>query len=449
MAPKSRSTASRVSKRKANASTTKKDRSRFLDIPMELREHVYSAVLNTSPSSLYSLMFINRQVSREAKPYLFKQPLVFDGQTELHEWMKTVDHAYLRLVVDIKFKLHDIDPEGIVGALGQRLRQAVISGPSIRPDKDPYAEACSLEIGRLEKAFRLLPEVKHFTILASTKADPQPPYHMLCQFSEMLVKSFPNLISLTSHDDVLEMGFVLHSLHKLRRLRFPGIATNTPEGVASVLGKLPSLVELEVCRPNPTPAEPVLCVSGAVRRIRCDIAEIIRGISDLETLAFYEFLSKDDHNEAAEEEMTEAFTDSIKALERHKRSLRNLKLLIDLDLEPWMKKAIATFVKSSRLTYLETFDTDFPPFGYLPATIETIVLRGSLPRESFQPWLKKLVVMAQRYNDELPNLTETVIYLNGPCTPSEEEHKRGVSKEMRKLGIQVWWREWDGAPPED
>ena len=448
MAPKSKTTAPLVSKHKTNDSTARKSRSRLLVIPTELREHVYGAILNTSPSSLYNLLLTNRQISRESKPYLFKQSLVFDGQSELYEWLRTVDHAYLRLVVDMRFKLHDIDPEGIIGALGKRLRQAAISDPSNRPNKDPYTEACQLEIGRLEKAFRLLPNVKHFTILATTKADPQPPYRMLSWFSEMLVMSFPNLMSLTSYEDMLAIPFV-YPLDKLRRLRFPGISTSMPAQVTSVLSEMQSLVELEVCRPDPTSAErKILSVSGAVERKCCDIADIVRNISELETLAFYEIPSKNDYSEAAEEEMTETIMDSISALERHKPSLRNLTILIDLDFEPWMQKKIATFIKSSRITHLETFDTDCPPLGYLPATIEAIVLRSGVLRVPLKPWLEKLIAMAQHYNDELPYFTETVIYSKGPPIPSDDNLKRWASKEMRKLGIQLWWRRWDGTPPE-
>lgn len=443
MAPKNR-----VSKHKTKVSTTREKGAHLLGIPPELRQQIYGAVLNTSPSSLYNLVLTNRHISRETKPYLFKQFLVFDGQTELLEWLRTIDHTFLGLVTDIQFKLHDIDPEGIVGALGKRLRQVVISNSSNRPAKDPYKEACDLELEHLEKAFRILPKVKRFTILATTKADSQPPCHMLCAFSDMLVRCFPNLISLAYHEDVLPIDFI-SPLHKLRRLRFPGITTNTPKRVTSIIGQLPSLVELEVCRPDPNSAERVPSVSRAVRRIRCDIPDIIRGISGLESLAFYEFLSKNNHSEAAQAEMTEAVMESINALERHKLSLRSLKILIDLDLQTWMRKKIAMFVKSSHLTHLETFDSDFPPLGYLPTTMETIVLRSGLLRVPFQSWLEEFVSMAQYYNYELPHLTEVVIYLNNPIRPSDEKHKGWASKEMRKLGIQLWWRRWDGTPPED
>ena len=450
MAPKSKSVAPRVSKQKKKVSIPREKNSQILSLPRELREQIYQAVLDISPTSLYDLLLINRQISGEAKPYLFQQTLIFDGQSELQKWLKTIDHSFLKLVVAIQFKLHDVDPDEIVGALGKRLRRATASGSSNSSDRDEYSEACELDVRRLEKAFRLFPNVKHFTIAATTKADPQPPSYMLASFVRLLIASFPNLISLTSHDD-LPMEYV-HCLRKLRRLRFRGIGTNSSLEVANILGNLPSLVELEVYRPAPDSAEASLSIFTAFDRFRYDIGDIVGEISDLESLTLYEYMGKKDNKELPREvrvEMTDAFMGSISALERHRPTLRHLTILIDVHLEPSMQKQIAMFVKSSHLLYLETIDRDFPPLGYLPATIETIVLRGGLHALPFRPWLEKLVAMVQHYNGELPNLVEVVIYRNGPSTPSDENHKRWASAQMRNFGIQAWWRVWDGKPPRD
>ena len=441
MTPNSKGTAPRVPKQEKAVSTPKKTRTDFLDIPTELRERVYDAVLNQNPSSLYNLILTNRQISREAQPYLFKQSLLFDGQSELHEWLRTVHPRFLPYVTNIQFKLHDIDPEEIVGALGKRLRRFGLSGSS-EPMSDPYKQACDLELRRLQEAFQQLPRVTHLTILEITKADPQPPYRMLCHFFEMLVQSFPNLISLTSHEDSLPIGFV-SPLHKLRRLRFPGIAPGRTQAVTKALSELPSLIELEVCRPGPNGTERGRHAPYYVGRERCDIAGIIQGISRLESLAFSELLSEH-ASEDDKKEMTNAIIDSISALERHKHSLRSLKIIIDFKLETWMQKKIATFIKSSRLTYLETFDTDFPPFEYLPATIETVVLRSSLLRKPFQSWLENLVAMTQHYSDEFPNLTEIVVYVNDAVGLPEAKHRSWASKALRKLGIDFWWRRMEG-----
>ena len=442
MAPKPKSTAPRMPKQEKNISTPNKTRTRLLDIPTELREQVYDAVLHENPSSLYNLALTSRQISREAIPYLFKQSLVFDGQSELHEWLKTVRPSYLHYVTTIQFKLHDIDPEKIVGALGQRLRRTGLSGPS-EPLSDPYKQACDQELGHLYEAFRMLPKVTHFTILPITRADPRPPYRMLYHFFEMLVRSFPNLISLTNYEDSLPMGFVT-PLHKLRRLNFPGIAPDPPEVLTKALCELPSLVDLEVYRPDPTRADRGRHAPYSVVRERCDVAGIVRGVFRLESFAFSELRSEHHQSENNTQEIIDAIIDSISALERHKPWLQSLKLLMDFQLEPWIQKKIATFVQSSRLTHLETFDKDLPQFGYLPATIETIALRSSLLRKPFHSWLEKLVAMTQHHNDELPNLTEIVVFANDAVDLLEAKHKSWASRELRKLGIHFWWRRSEG-----
>ena len=442
MAPNPKSTSSRVSKQKKNVYTPKKTRTNFLDIPTELREQIYNAVLNATPLSLYSLVLTGRQISREARPYLFKQSLVFDGQSELHEWLKTVNHSYLHYVTNIQFKLHDIDPDEIVGALGKRLRRMGMSGPP-EPHSDPYKQACDMELGRLQEAFRLLPKVTHFTILTITKADPQPPYRMLYNFCKMLSQSLPNLISLTNHEDSLPMSFVA-PLQKLRRLSFPGVTAGPSKEITKAFGELPSLTELQVCRPDPSSVERGRRAPYSVDGVRCDVPDIIRGISRLESFAFSELMSEDCQSGDDEQEMAEAIMESIGALERHKSWLRSLTIITDVDLEARMQKRIAAFIKSSRLKYLEMSDTDFPPFGYLPRTIETVVLRSSLEGKRFCSWLEKLVAMARRYNNELPSLAEIAICVDWVLDLPEAKHKAWAAKELRTLGIDFWWRRSEG-----
>lgn len=116
-------------KSKPKAATTPRG-SRFLDLALELREIVYSQIACDAPSSLVDLLTVNHQLTREVKPFLYRQALTFDGQTELFDWLDEVDHSYLQYVFDVRFKLHDIDPAKIVGALGRRLQQANISRQS-------------------------------------------------------------------------------------------------------------------------------------------------------------------------------------------------------------------------------------------------------------------------------------------------------------------------------
>jgi len=88
----------------------------FHTIPLEIREHIYNELLGIAPSTIFDLLLTNRQIASEAKPFLYRQPLIFDGQAEFVSWLRSVDRTCLRHVVEVHFKLHDIDPIKIVGA---------------------------------------------------------------------------------------------------------------------------------------------------------------------------------------------------------------------------------------------------------------------------------------------------------------------------------------------
>ena len=169
---------SKPSRGRSKATAFSPRENKLLKLALELRENIYIHVLRMSSSSLFNLLFVNRQMLREVTPFIFKRPLTFDGQSELFGWLDRTDPQYLRHVVDVRFKLHDIDPDKIVGALGKRLQQANITrasgsrGPDTRDN--PYYEACRLDLARIESSFRLLPNIRKLTILACTDRDPQP-----------------------------------------------------------------------------------------------------------------------------------------------------------------------------------------------------------------------------------------------------------------------------------
>ena len=118
----------RVGKKGSSAQAPRKPKLQFLTIPLEIREHIYNDLLRVRPASLFDLLLTNRQLAREGKPFLYRQPLTFDGQSELVDWLRNADRACLRHVVEIHFKLHDIDPakDSDKHHLQVRLRIAVI-----------------------------------------------------------------------------------------------------------------------------------------------------------------------------------------------------------------------------------------------------------------------------------------------------------------------------------
>ena len=293
----------------------------FLNIALELREAIYRHLLWDSPSSLTDLMVVNRQLSTEVLPFQFKRHLTFDGQAELFEWLGDIDHQHLHNVVDISFKLHDINPEKIVGALGKRLRQANLKDAkkpqTTCPSDNPYHQACDAEMRKLGEAFKLLPNVRKLTIATTDAGDPEPPQRMLTMFSKLLAHRFRHLHTLISYEDALPVDFVSNK-PRLKRLRFPAVSSSSSAEVAGNFSNL-SLTDLEIYRlPHHTPPEP------PKRRI---LAQVLRSLPPLRSLLLYE-----DESESDEPDLIyEVFLHCRDAFAKHKASLREFKFTADTD----------------------------------------------------------------------------------------------------------------------
>lgn len=449
-----------------NAKSTKaakKPMPHLLTIPLELREHIYAELLPEDASALFQLLLTNRQLSREAKPFTFKQPLAFDGQSELYAWLPRVDRRFLRYVTDVQFKLHDIDPEKIVGALGKRLRQANITAANSAhaPEGNPYDEACDLEIERLGHAFSFLPNVKHFTVLPSTDADPRPSYHMLVSFSNLLSHRFPHLLTLTNHEEFLPARF-LPSLQNLRRLCFSGMSTSAPAEVTAVVRGLPNLVELEI---NRLDADTSGRQSDRYSRIAtshiCNYAELTRGLPRLKSLAFYgescdqdedeedDDDDDDDEDEDDVAEIPEATRIFMGALDGHRSPLQKLRIFasVDSSYETRVQKKLATF-KTSNLVHLETFHAHFPGFDFLPGSLRTLVLWSSERDVPFESSMKALVSTARQHRSSVPNLGNILINLDVEDWDEVRGARRWLYEQMKTLGIRLSWKYWDGFLPK-
>lgn len=446
----------------AKSSNSRRAPPHLLTIPLELREHVYSELIVDDASSLFPLLLTNRQISREAKPFIFKQSLAFDGQSELYEWLPRVDRRFLRYVVDIQFKLHDIDPEKIVGALGKRLRQANITAANSAeaPVGNPYDEACDLEIEHLGSAFSLFPNVKHFTILPSTDADPRPSYHMLVAFSNLLSHRFPHLLTLTNQEEFLPARF-LSSLKNLRRLCFSGMTTSPPAEVTAIIRGLPSLVELEINRldANTSPRQ-VDLYSRIATSQPCNYVELTQSVPILRSLAFFgENCNEDDDEEEDDDDDEDEVEDDVVeipdvtrffmgALNGHKSSLQKLQLFANVDssFAGRVQKKLATFRVSS-LLHLETFHAHFPGFKFLPPTLRTLVLWSSAREVPFEASMKSLINTAKEHQSAVPDLENILIYLDIDDWHAAEGPRNWLCNMMGTLGIGLSWKNWDGFLP--
>ena len=426
----------------------------FLELALELRENVYGHLIYDDPSALFNLLTVNRQLAREVKPFLYRQPLTFDGQPELFDWLSEVDHDYLGHVVDVRFKLHDIDPAKIVGALGRRLQQASISrnSRSRGPDTEdnPYFEACHLDLKRVLRAFRQLPNVRHFTILSSTEGDPEPHHRTMDAYSKLLGNCFPNLCSLTSEEDLFPTDCLV-SKPKLRRLRFPATTTTHDNGTASVFRNL-ALKELEICRlPHHT-------ASGA-EEYGC-LTPVLYTLPPLHSLVIFEAAGAETPN-LVKEIFAGYDMSTNPAMRKHLGSLRTLKLLAEPGPGYSPMNVATALLGSSYLSHIEYLDSWAPLYDRLPYTIQTVVWRinwyPSATIGSLVERIKHLVTRAIRAHEgpighRLTNLNRISLSLSPVDVEQESEDNESTpedvliaaSKRLGMLGIKFTWKvqEW-------
>ncbi|KAF6221710.1 hypothetical protein HO133_001678 [Letharia lupina] len=435
---------------------------RFLTCALELRENIYAHILRNHSSSLVDLLVVNRQLCREVKPFLYKLPLTFDGQSQLFDWLSKVDHGYLRHVEEIGFKLHDINPDEIVGALGKKLQNANITrasgsrGPDT-PD-NPYFEACRADLRRIGAAFRLLPNLRYLTILSASDRDSRPHHRTQDAFSKLVGQCFPKLKSLISEEDQFPIDFV-SGKPELRRLRFPATTSSDDEETEGLFSAL-SLSELEICRlPHHT-------ASGA-EEWDC-VTPILEGSPSLQSLTLFERHGAETPNLAAE-----VFVGSQAALRRHRSSLRTLKLLAkpgpeysaDEDSDPVHPEACcAAFLAQSSLTHIEFTDVWMSVYEQLPRTIQTVTWRlDESPRPpnvaTSVARIKKMVTHAVRARGNprdptLPHLSRISIHLDGFFPAADIRHPDHPSREilmmarakLGDLGVRLDWKGWEGVP---
>ncbi|MCJ1334943.1 hypothetical protein MMC09_000209 [Bachmanniomyces sp. S44760] len=222
----------------------------LLTLPFEIREYIYTEVAHNMPVALPSLLSTNRQISKEARPFVFKQTFEFDGQSEFFTWLRRMDKKNLRHVSNIRFKLHDIDPEKIVGALGKRLRQARLADNPHVTTSNPYIEACEHEIHRIGESLALLSNLKEFAFVNCQPSDPRPPPRMLLSFAKEITRRFPLIHHLCSHVDFLPIIFIT-KFQNLRSLTLTGYSCSPPEEVNAALASLKTLHTLSIIGPSP------------------------------------------------------------------------------------------------------------------------------------------------------------------------------------------------------
>ncbi|KAL8790448.1 MAG: hypothetical protein Q9213_000600 [Squamulea squamosa] len=337
-------------------------------IPPELREQIYEELLCDQPSSLFHLLLVNRQFSREVKPWIFRQPLAFNGQQSLYRWLASVDPIYLPDVVDVRLVLHDLLPEQIVNAFGERLVRANVSYHESQSTRSPYKEAFDRELSQIRSVFDKFPNLKSFTLLENAWGDPKPPYTVLVAFAALVLIELP-LVSFTMLQSVR---------HAMDQFRFPGLqhlkitdyAFHRTPGVPRFIEPFPDLYKLEICNSIQS------ITPGDLERNTCE--QPTGPLAKLPVLQELVVCMYNYDERPSERYPTfESFELDIAAFRENAKSLKVFKLLcnhwIDRDSAPMQQ--LLYFIQTSSLSYIETSFWWSPHPNEYPKLVTTIAIR--------------------------------------------------------------------------
>ncbi len=352
----------------------------LLHIAPELREQIYQELLYDRPSSLFHLLTVNRQISREVKPWIFRQPLAFDGQQSLYLWLSSADPMYLPDVFHIRFVLHDLNPDQIVKALGERLARASVPYTGSQSMGWPYKEAFDRELSQIRSALRRFPNLKSFTLLENAFGDPQPPYRMLVAFAALALRDLPS-------GSFMMPQRVQHALDRslfprLRHLQIIDYGFRQTPGFPRFLEPFPSLDILEVCNSvqSVTPAD--------WGRNTCQQPTSPLGklpvLQEL-VLCMYHY-----NERASERHPTfSTFEPDILAIRENAKSLKVFKLLCNrwIDRRSAPMQQLLGFIQSSSLSTIETGFWWTPHPNDYPKSVTTISVRFEDHYPYYSQWL--------------------------------------------------------------
>ena len=396
------------------------------------------------PSSLFELLLTSHQIAEEVKPVMYKQRIDLDGQAELFRWLRESDRTCFTYTEDVAFKLYDIDPQKIVGALGKRLRQSAHGRDAQSPPADnPYRQACQAEVDRILHGFSMLPNVKKLTLRRCIMSDPRPPRHMSLAFAEGLATQMPQLQQLIIEDESFSLR-PISSFKKLRALSFTGLSVDDPSDMPGIFSSLEDLIGLEIYRPDPNLDDAhIQQRSGRPELRRCQPAQLLENLPySLQMFTFHE-TSKFIRSHNLGQQLVDTVQTVIGALEDH-ANLTQLDLRSSAKFSEPIRSHLASLISNAPLKDLELFVDDFLSFEMLPKSIMRVVWRFSRSHMLTVAFITGLVTKAKEQHQRLSELASIIIYTHGkPTEPEVREHQERAFKLLRVLGISLFWDCWD------
>ncbi|KAL8947403.1 MAG: hypothetical protein Q9222_006311 [Ikaeria aurantiellina] len=385
---------------------------RLLMIPLELREQIYEELLHDQPATLFNLLSVNHEISVEVRPWLFRQPLTFNGQQSLFGWLSRVDPKLLGYVEDIRLRMHDIDPEKIVGALGERLRRA--RSRDHTSIGSPYQEACYEEACRVGCALEQLSKLKSFTLLPTMGPDPQPPSGMLYAVTHQVVKQIP-LVSISIPHSVLprlDRRYV-GQIQYLQVLEYSVLDDMYFQGenFPAYLDAFSNLRSLSIFHRHAVPEE---CF--AKERLFPNVASLTNNLPQLQELTLCLHGTGSAFSEVGQK-VSDAAEHNNAVKRTHAGSLKSLRFHCN----GWSihgslsTQRLLHFLCPSALTHMETNYSCTPAPDQYPASVVTIaVIFDKSPRQCYG-WTKKfynhLQLKEPAFFEKHPCLQAILLYL--------------------------------------
>lgn len=212
----------------------------LLDIPVEIRLHLYTLMLSLSSRDHLNLMLVCQQVYLEAKESYFQRSLTCHSQDEMIRFVQSRSGAFLKQMTNLHLRLQEVD-----GELMHPYLARAIQGISTPSERHPYV----LETNRLLEALSMVPNISRLRLSGPRDASTSIPSSI---FTTSILKWAENHYhALESLRIDLESCLLTSLAHftKLKALHLTGFSETNAMDVSELCSRLRSLEELTLSGP--------------------------------------------------------------------------------------------------------------------------------------------------------------------------------------------------------
>jgi hypothetical protein len=345
----------------------------FFNLPLELREQVYTTALCTLGCGP-DLLRTCREIHDEARKFLYQRPLIFRSQGELYTWLANTPLDLLDHVSEVILTIYDVD-----------LMPIFTQEPPVdRPHTPPRLLTWNLyqaELRMLESSLRKLSKVKTITICAPADQHSFLYREFLTSVLQLLSALYPDLRDLrlvgNFHHQELTL---LSNLAQLESFSFDGFSASLPITTADILRGLKYLKHLSLFS-QPAMLTPITAIHSQFTTKRQVTGDVMRTISQLASFTV---------NEGAPAATTPWYFTSELLTSLHGHSgLNSLSIHLSQTPEEETLVALETFLDDSSIERLEL---DWPDlqlavletYTLLTTTLKVLWVRARSEADAFE-----------------------------------------------------------------